>query len=58
MKLLDNKVFRRLLLSLTYASGVFLIVASGGSGSGSSSSDDSCRIVISAISPATATDDI
>ena len=58
MKLLDNKVFRRLLLSLTYASGVFLIVASGGSGSGSSSSDDSCRLVISAISPVTGTDDI
>jgi len=58
MKLLDNKVFRRLLLSLTYASGVFLIVASGGSGSGSSSSDDSCRLVISAISPATTTADI
>ena len=60
MKLLDNRVFRRLLLSLTYASGVFLIVASGGSssGGGSDSSDDSCRLVISAISPVTGTDDI
>ena len=59
MKLLDNRVFRRLLLSFTYACGVFLIVASGGSsGGGSGSSDDSCRLVISAISPVTGTDDI
>jgi hypothetical protein len=56
MKLLDSRLFRRLLLSFTYAFGVFLIVASGGSGSGSS--DDSCRLVISAISPVTGTDDI
>ena len=56
MKLLDNRLLRRLLLSLTYAFGVFLIVASGGSGIGSS--DDSCRLVVSAISRATGTDDI
>jgi len=58
MKLWDNRVLRRLLLSFTYAVGVFLIVASGSSGSGSGSSSDSCRIVISAISPVTGTDDI
>jgi hypothetical protein len=60
MKLLDNRVFRRLLLSFTYAVGVFLIVASGGSsgGSGSGSSDDSCRLVVSAIARAGGTDDI
>jgi hypothetical protein len=56
MKLLDNRVFRRLLMSFTYAFGAFLIVASGGSGSGSS--DDSCRLVVSAIARATGTDDI
>jgi len=56
MKLLDNRLFRRLLLSCTFALGAFLIVASGGSGSGSS--DGSCRLVVSAIAPVAGSDDI
>ena len=58
MKLLDNRLFRRLLLSCTFALGAFLIVASGGSGSGSGSSDGSCRLVVSAIAPVAGSDDI
>ena len=56
MKLFDNRLFRRFLLSCTYALGAFLIVASGGSGSGST--DGSCRLVVSAIAPVTGSDEI
>jgi hypothetical protein len=56
MKRFHNRLFRRLLLTCTYALGAFLIVASGGSGSGST--DDSCRLVVSAIAPVAGSDDI
>lgn len=58
MKLFDKKLFRGSLLSLVYALGVFFIVASGGSGSGSGSTDNSCRLVISAVAPVVGSDDI
>ena len=56
MKLFNNRLFRRSLLSLVYALGAFLIVASGGSGSGST--NNACRLVISAVAPVTGSGDI
>jgi hypothetical protein len=52
MTLFKSKPFRRLLLCGAFATGVFCIVASGGSGGGSQPPAISCRLETSAIAPA------